>query len=359
MNEELIEKQVSVVAEYQPFYSQLSQLEQDNQKVVFDYETPKGNKEARSHVYKLRQTKGALEKTRKEAKAESLRIGRAVDSEAADIEKRIEAMIAVHQAKIDEIEKRETDRIAAITARVASIENYGTELSIRSSIEVFDYITELEHIAIDDSFAEFAQSAAKAKDARLLYLRAQVVSIREKEDAIAEIERLRTAEKERAQAEHEAKIVAQALERAKIEAEQKAAEESKKAAQVIAETEAKAKADRDAAERRELELKLAAENAERRRVEAEQKAISDAKEAEVKAEKMRLKAIQDEQDRVAAKLKYEAEEAQKRERNKAHVRKINLEALEALMRDGISEEDGKKVISLIAQGKVPNVSIIY
>ncbi len=75
IDNEIIDAPKSDVAVYAPFYADLAKLEDDNKKLTFAYETPKGNKEARSHVYTLRQTKGALERTRKEAKA-FLRIAR-------------------------------------------------------------------------------------------------------------------------------------------------------------------------------------------------------------------------------------------------------------------------------------------
>jgi len=67
---EVLDKPVSIVAAYTPFYAKLAALEKENSELVFSYEDPRGNKEARSHVYKLRQTKGALERKRKEAKAQ-------------------------------------------------------------------------------------------------------------------------------------------------------------------------------------------------------------------------------------------------------------------------------------------------
>ena len=73
MTTELLDSLPSAVAAYQPFYAQLSALETDNAKLAFDYESKNGNKEARSHVNTLRLTKGALERTRKEAKDESLK----------------------------------------------------------------------------------------------------------------------------------------------------------------------------------------------------------------------------------------------------------------------------------------------
>ncbi len=357
MTTEILDAQSTQVAAYQPFYADLAKLEEDNKKVVFDYESPKGNKEARSHVYKLRQTKGALEKTRKEAKAESLRIGRAVDSEAAEIESRIEAMIKVHQEKIDEIEQREAARVEAHKLNISFLAELGSDAVASEALQAA--IHELEAIAINDSFEEFVADAAKAKDANLAGLRAKLSDRLKYEAEQAELVRLRVEAEARAQADRDAAIAAAAVEKARIEAEQRVAEEAKKAAQAIADAEAKAKAEREAAALREMELKLAAENAERRRVEAEQKAAQDAKDAEARAEKSRLKAIQEEKDRAAAVAKAEADAASKREANKAHAKKINGAALEALVAGGVPKEVGMLVITMIAKGEVPNVNIEY
>lgn len=358
MTTELLDAPIkSEVAAYQPFYADLAKLEEDNKKVVFDYESPKGNKEARSHVYKLRQTKGALEKTRKEAKAESLRIGRAVDSEAAEIESRIEAMIKVHQEKIDEIEKREADRVTALEARLLTFSNH--DFIDETVAAVTAEIAKVEGIAIDESWQEMTAEAARRKDAALTQLRADLAAYQKRDAEAAELARLRIEAEARAQADRDAAIAAAAVEKARIEAEQRAADEAKKAAQAIADAEAKAKAEREAAALREMELKLAAENAERRRVEAEQKAVQDAKDAEARAEQSRLKAIQDEKDRVAAAEKAEADALAKREANKAHLTKINRAAVAALVKGGVTEDVAKLVVTMIAKGEVPAVSISY
>ena len=285
MTSAIIEDKKFAVQVYQPFYAQLVELEKQNKEIAFDYESPKGNKEARSHVYKLRQSKAALEKTRKEEKAESLRIGKAIDSEAKEIESRIEAMIEVHQVKIDEIERRETSRIAEIKLRIETIKTHVQMLETIGSKDLEAGISELEQIAIDDSFQEFLAEAAQEKDARLIYLRSHLKVVKEREDEAIELERLRKESAERAQKEHDEAIAKAAAEQAKREAEELAKKEEADAKRAIEEAEAKAKADREAADRRELQLKLDAENAERRRLEAEQKAKKDAIEAFKKAPK--------------------------------------------------------------------------
>jgi len=361
---ELLEAKSFTVAAYQPFYAQLEELEKNNTAIAFDYESAKGNKEARSHVYKLRQSKAALEKTRKDEKAESLRIGKAIDSEAKDIEARIEAMILVHQVKLDEIEKRESDRIAAIKDRIESIESHVScsEIRFLESVNSRDLqvgISELESLCIDDSFQEFAVEAAKAKDSRLIKLRETLAIIVARENQAKELEALRKAAVEREQRDRDEKIAQEAAAKALRDAELKQQQEREAAAKAIAESESKAKAEREASERRELQLKLDAENAERRRLESEQKAKQDAIDAESKAEREKQAAIEAERKRVAEAEAQAAREQAKREADKNHKAAINRAALAAMVENGISEECAKTCIKLIASGKIPNVEINY
>ena len=95
------------LAAYSEFRAQLSKLREENASLIFDYHDPKGNKEARSHIHKLRRTKGAVESVRKEEKAASLAYGRRVDAEAKAIIGEIEDMIEVHERQIKEIEEAE------------------------------------------------------------------------------------------------------------------------------------------------------------------------------------------------------------------------------------------------------------
>ncbi|AWL03378.1 hypothetical protein ACFOHT_04725 [Massilia oculi] len=365
---ELLNRVESAVAEYQPFYAQLAELEQKNASLVFDYESPKGNKEARSHVNTLRLTKGALERTRKAAKEESLRVGRAIDAEAKEINARIEAMITVHQTAIDEIEQREKQRVADLAERLAELRNTGA--GARTSGELAEAIAQLEPLVVGDDWQEFKPQALEVKDDLLRNLRVRHAEYLADEAKEAELARLRAEAAERERLEREAAIVRAAEERAKAEA-----------ARAAQEAEARAAAEREAAARRELELKLAAETAERRRVEAEQRAEQEridaaaraerqqqeakeqaerqAKEAAERAERQAAEAVRREQERVAAEQAAAAAEQARREANKAHKAKINRAALAALVAGGLSEECAKQCVTLIASGQVPAVSIAY
>jgi colicin import membrane protein len=364
---EVLNKEESAVAEYRPFYAQLVELEQKNASLVFDYESPKGNKEARSHVNTLRLTKGALERTRKSAKEESLRIGRAIDAEAKEIGARIEAMITVHQEAIDAIEQREKQRVAGHVQSLANLRNTG---AASTAAEIAEAIAHLEPLVIGDDWQEFKPQALEAKDQVLRDLRQRHAERVEHEARETELARLRAEAAERERLEREAAIVRAAEERARAEA-----------ARAAQEAEARAAAEREAAARRELELKLQAEQAERRRVEAEQRAEQEridaaaravraeqeakdraerqAKEAAERAERQAAAAVKAEQDRVAAAELAAAAEQARRERDKKHKAAINRTALAALVAGGLTEECAKQCVTLIASGKVPAVSIAY
>lgn len=339
MSAVLLEKGDAPIAAYNEFRGQLAKLKADNAAAVFDYESPKGNKEARSHVYKLRQTKAAVEKVRKDEKAVALEYGRRVDSEAKEIIGEIEGMIEIHEKPLREIEEREAARVQGIRDRIE-------ELRIASSVDapleaMRDRLAEIKAVAIDDSFGEFATEAAKVKDAAISAIESTIAAIEQREAEQAELVRLRREAEERARLDREEQLKREAAERATREAEAKAKAERDRAEQA-------ARMEREAAERRELELKLAAEKAERARVEAEQKAANAAKEAE---ERLRRDA--------ELKAKAEADAQAKREANKKHIAKINNEALSGFVAGGFSEADAKKIITMIAKGEIQHISIKY
>jgi len=354
---ELLTEKESAIVAYKPFYAELAEAEKTNSQLAFDYESKIGNKEARSWVYKLRQTKGALEKARKSEKAEFLRLGRAVDAEAQQIESRIEAMIAVHQVKIDEIEQRETDRVSVIKDRLAALGMLAC--SVGGSEDHQKALQQAESILIDDSWSEFVADAAKVKDATIQALKMLIADALKSEAEAAELKRLREEVEARAQKDRDDAIAKAAADKAIKDAEIKAAAEAEKARIALANAEAAARQQREDAERRELQLKLAAEQAERARLDAEKKAEQDKIEAARKAKQDAEDAVKREQERVFREAEAAAAEQKKREANQNYKRKINKDALDALVHGGIDADVAMECIKLIANGKVPNVSVNY
>lgn len=336
----------SAIAVYDEFRAQLGELKKLNEETMFNYEDSKGNKDARSHVYKLRQTKSAVEQARKKEKAESLEYGRRVDEQAKEIAVEIDKMIKVHAAPLEEIEQREKDRIEWHKTNLEEIEGAGrqtTEQWLDLPLEAMrERLAEVEAGSIgEDCWEEFALLAAQAKDAAIALMR-DAIARREAHDAEqAELARLRKESADREQADRERTIREEATRHAAEEAEQKAKAERERA-------EAEATAVRESAERRELELKLAAETAEREKAEAEQRAATAAKDAE---ERVRREAA----DRAVK----DAAEADAREADKKHHAAVNRAAVAALVKGGLPEDMAKQAVTLIAQKAIPNVSISY
>ena len=338
---------------YNEFRSQLAELQHVNETMVFDYESPKGNKEARSHIYKLRQTKAAVDKARKDEKAASLEYGKRVDAEAKEIITAIEEMIFVHQAPLDEIEAREAARrqrhIDAINrvkaCGASSLQNW----MITDIADLIGRHAQIEAEAITESaFEEFTGQMAEAKDTALMQIR-EAIAHREKYDQQqAEIEAARLAAAEAARKQREEQIAREAADKAIREAEARAKAEREAAERIAAK-------ERDAAARKELELKLQAERSERQRLEAERRQA----EAEQRAREAEKKAIEDARVKAELEAKRNAEEAAAREADRKHAAKINNEILAALVRCGIDEQIAKDVISAIHRRLIPHVFIAY
>lgn len=336
------------IVAYNPFRAQIAEMKSINEKTVFQYADPKGNKEARSYIHKLRLSKGEIERVRKAEKAASLEYGRKVDAEAKSLTEEIEAMIAVHQAPLDEIEQREKNRVAEIQKRRDDMKLAAMGLEELTAAQLQERLQSVEAVIIDASFAEFQAAAQEEKTASISALVIARDKAIKREAEAAELDRLRREEEERKQREREERIAREAAERARIEAEAKAKAEAeaaeKKAREEREAIERKAREEREAAEREQKRLRDEAEQKERERLAAEEKAKRSAEE-----ERQR---IQREQEEKAA------EEA-KREADRKHQAKIHGEIIAALSACGINEEQAKAAIVAIRKGDVPHIKIIY
>ena len=253
---------------------------------------------------------------------------------------------------------------------------------------VTQVIAALEMVPMDDSWKEFLAEAAQAKDQSLVKLRALLAERTQYEAGQAELVRLRAEAEAQAQRDREAEIARAAAEKTRIEAERRA--QAEREATIKREADTKA-----AADRRELELKYAAEQSERvaaqaarEKIESEQRAAQQTIDDELRHQQAMAQA---EADRIAAEQRAEQErinsevrqteaaerariaevarqqavadeerrQTAAREANKAHQAKINRAALEAFITGGMTEECAKQAITLIAQRKIPAISISY
>lgn len=94
----------------------------ENEKLVFAYETSEGEKQARSHIAKLRKAKTVISDIHKEAKAEVLAFGRKLDGKKKELISEVDTMIAVHKDPLDAIEAEKQAVIDAEKARLEEVE---------------------------------------------------------------------------------------------------------------------------------------------------------------------------------------------------------------------------------------------
>lgn len=309
---------------YAEFRTELAELGKLNKSLKFDYEDPTENKEARSHVHKLRKTRAALDRARKAEKASSLEYGRRVDSEAHEIADQITAMIDAHQGPIDEIERREEARMAKHAERLEQLRALGTPTNEpRSAAQLCEHIDEVDELAALE-WEEYAELAEKAAADAREYLRGVLESERERVARDAELAQLRKD---------------------------------------AADREAKDAADREARERKEREAREA--------VEAEKRAAAEAEEREKREEKIRVDTesrvkreaaeAQAKRERKAAdELAKQERIEQRRRENEKHVTKVKAEAAGALvLAADVDSVSADKIIGLIEAGAIPHVEIKF
>lgn len=345
----------TLLAPYQPFWEELAQLEADNAKLAFVYDSPEGEKEARSHIYSLRRRKGDVERVRKELKADALEYGRKVDSAAKEITARLDSMIEVHQAPLDELAAKEARRKEAITAALEALRGPRAELGeLATSRQYTSAIIQLsDQDPTTEVFQERIAEAVDLRQAELAALRDLLSRALEREAQAEELARLRAEAEERARREaaerqererkaREARIAQEAAERARREAELAAQRERE-----AAERERKAAALREEQLRREAEH--AKKEAERRVREAEEAARRKAEEE--KAAEAKRKA--DEAHRVA--IEAEIRRAILRVLYRFHSDVSDVSGLVS----GLKEEVAESIASALVSGEIPHVTVRF
>lgn len=355
---------------------------------VPDLTTKKGRDRIASLAYKVSKTKTLVDDFGKELVAEEKKRLALIDADRKKWRDECDKLRDEIRKPLTDWEQAEADRIQRHKDAIQKLRELSAPAMGTDSAAISGLIAQAEAVALGDHWQEFAAEAGKAKDETLAILRFNLQRRQQYESEQAELARLRAeaarreqedadrraaeakAEAERLAAEREAQRIREAEERARREAEEAAAK-------ARADAEAAARAEREAAERARIAseqaearakaeaeaAKLREQDAERRRVESEERAKRDAKEAAERAERDRVAAVEAERQRAERQRIAEQEAAAKaqaeREANKEHMRRINREALDGIVAAGISEEQGKALIKAIASGAVQHVSISY
>ncbi|ENU57369.1 Hypothetical protein L291_0246 [Acinetobacter guillouiae MSP4-18] len=318
--------------------------------IVPDVTTAKGRKEITSLAYKVAQSKSAIDAEGKKLKEQYTVVTNKIDADRKFARDELDAERDRIRQPLTDWENAEKDRVAKHEAAIQEIKHFANNeflITAYSSL-IEGTIAALNDKVIDSPYEEYEEQAKLAKFETLEKLRKALSETQALEAERAELERLRQAEIERQQKERDEKIAREAADKARVEAEAKALADRKRAEQEKLE-----------AEQREARLKLEKEQAELREQQLKQQAIEHEKQAEID----RQKAVEAERLRIEkeaqAKADAELKEQQAREANKAHKKKICNEALQGLVKLGVSEELGKQILQAIHKGEVPHVSIKF
>lgn len=91
--------------------AEISQYHAENEAKIFEYETPVGNKAARSWIYKLRGVRARITDVHKIVKADALAVCQKVDMVKRDLLAQVDTMITYHETPLLQIESREAAKL--------------------------------------------------------------------------------------------------------------------------------------------------------------------------------------------------------------------------------------------------------
>lgn len=304
-----------------------------------DVTTKKGREEIASFAHKVAKVKTAIDAIGKEENVAQKLIPAKIDAERKRAWDILEGWQKEVRLPLTEYETKEANRIQTLQNRVEAL--FITQTEFKHSDEIQALIDQLNAVVIDETFEEFKLDAEQTRDRSLSKLNALLAAKKQYEADQAELARLRAEAEERTKKENEERIAREATERARI-ATEKAAEDEKQ--RLIAE-----------AAHQEAETKRLQEEA----IKAQEAAAQALRDAELKAESDKQQAIADERKRVADELEQERIAQEKREANLRHRKKINNEAVDDLLKLGVTKELAMEIVTAIAKKEVRNVSIAY
>ena len=319
-----------------------------------DCSTKEGYEASKQFVLKVTTpARTALTSAHKEAKAFYLEGGRMVDAKKNELMDMIKSCEAPHMEAykaVDEEKKRiKAEKDAAVQNGIDQLKSF-SEHALNASSEVINSLLEdCQVFDVDPSVYgkrtdEVAQlqinTCNQLTDA--LIRQTQFEEMQKQQEELLrkqqEIEAKERAHREAEEAQQREIDLAKQREQMRKDAEFAAAEETKR-------------------------LKLEAEQAELRRIEQEKQAAIDAENARLQAEESKRIAVEQEamreRQRIEAQRQREAEEAASREADIKHRKSINSQALDCLVAGGLTAEQAKLAVKLIAARKVANVQINY
>lgn len=331
------------IAEFNEFEFKLEAFKKKYDGVVYDLDDPDQDKQARSDRLSVGKVIASLDRKHKELKAPLKEKVDLIDGERKrikddllNVQGKIKGQIEAHEQKIAEHAEMLGNKVQAIY----DLGEFG-EFEKPDSESLKARLCALKEIEIDDSYEFRKADATLAEVETVKKLSTMLAEVMKQEAEQAELERLRKEKEERERADREEKIRQEAAAKAKLDAENKAKAEQERAEQ---EKTAAIKAQQEAEQR----AKFAAENAERQAREA----------AEQAAQKERARIEREHKEALAREAaKTKAEEAKKAKQ--AHRAKIHKQAKDCFIKEGYSDKEASKIVTLIKDGLIKNIVIEY
>jgi colicin import membrane protein len=350
----------------EPWLQQVRVKVDEFKKVLPELSTKQGRDRYASMAHQIAKSKTALEAVGKELSAKQKELPKKIDAERKRVWDILELWQKEVRQPLDDWQKAEDARIDRHREAIERIKALSSDLEGIIADDLADRIRMVEAIALGDQWQEFESDAARAKDESLKTLRDTLVVRQKHEAELAEIARFNADKAERERAEHEAAIAREAAERAQREAEQRAQTERDAAARREQALVDAAERERRDAENQRLQLQLQAEQAERAAEQAEANRVAAEQRAEqqrIDAERRQAEAVERARlDDIARQKAADAEierQMQARAADNIHKGNINRAAMEAFIAGGMPEDCARQAVKLIAQRKIPAVTIAY
>ena len=339
----------------------LEQIEQEARREAsqLDISTEGNRKALASLAFKVAKSKTFVESQRKALVTDEKKRLAKIDEEGRRIWNRFEALQEEIRKPLTDWENAEKSRVACHEEALRILRNLSMIPQPFGVTEVNESIENVESLFNQRNWEEFAKRAADTRAAVLFELNAILASAQKAQAEALEAERLRAEAQERAIKEREAA----AAKAAKEEAERKAAERARIAQEAAERERQRIERERIEAEARVKEAEARrireAEEAERRLEAEKQAAKRREEEAAAKAKRDQEVAIERERQRIAEEAKREADAQARREANKKHREKVNGAAADAFISFGFTSNQAQNLVQLIADGKIPGVTIAY
>ena len=328
-----------------------------------DVSTTKGRKLIGSQAYAVARTKTFIDGLGKELVDAEKEIPKRIDATRKKVRDFCDELQARVRKPLTDFENAEKARVSALDQRLNEIHQIGSVagLDILPSETITVWIGKLDAIAINDTWDEYQDRAALAKEAAKVKLESALHNRMTWEAQQAEIARLKAEKDEQDRIQREARI----KEEAKLEAERESMrkqielERQKREAE-----EAQAKAEQDAKDAK-LKAEQDAKDAQQR-LEQERKDAAERQRLAVQqaADQERQRQI-DEQNRIAQEEEQRKAEAAAKAANIEHQKLINNEILDDMQAAAaakgfqLSREMAVAILSGMVFGKVRHTQVKY